>query len=137
MKYKQFFIAFAFLLSLIVPSYAGDDKKAEQAEDIIEVTDAEFAKVTSKGIVLIDFWAVWCAPCRIQGKILHELAPEVKDVATIGKLNIDLNKNSAQKYFIRSIPTMLLFKDGKILKRYVGVQNKEDLRRDILKAANE
>jgi len=134
MKTKLIISAIILMLGFSFNSYAGGNNTASEDKTIIELTDADFAKVTSKGIILVDFWAIWCGPCRMQGKILKELAPEIEGKAQIGKVNIDVHKNASQKYFVRSIPTMLLFKDGKIVKRYVGVQSKDVLLRDILNA---
>ena len=95
--------------------------------NVKEITDAQFADVTKSGVVLVDFWAPWCGPCRMQGPILDEVAAAVGDKATVAKINIDENTASAAKYGIRSIPTLLLFKDGQVAQQFVGVQRKEQL----------
>ena len=76
--------------------------------------------------VLVDFWATWCGPCQMQGPIIEELAGEVTDVK-IGKLDVDANPNSAGAYNIMSIPTVMLFKDGEVVKKAMGLQSKESL----------
>ena len=76
--------------------------------------------------VLVDFWATWCGPCQMQGPIIEELAGEVTDVK-IGKLDVDANPDSAGAYNIMSIPTVMLFKDGEVVKKAMGLQSKESL----------
>ena len=96
-----------------------------------EITDSQFKATVSSGTVLVDFWAPWCGPCRMQGPILDQVAAVVGDKAAIVKINIDDNPATATEYGVRSIPTLLLFKDGKVAKQYVGVQNKDELVRAI------
>lgn len=81
--------------------------------------------------VLVDFWAAWCGPCQIMGPIIDELAEEMKDKAKIGKLNVDENRVTATNYSVMSIPTLIIFKDGKVVKQLVGVQNKDNLREEL------
>ncbi len=84
--------------------------------------------------VLVDFWAAWCGPCRIQGPIIEELAKEIGDKAKVGKLEVDENPMTAQKFGIMSIPTVILFKNGQRVWQGVGVQSKEALLEEINKA---
>ncbi|MDP1845535.1 MAG: thioredoxin [Candidatus Moranbacteria bacterium] len=81
--------------------------------------------------VLVDFWAAWCGPCQIMGPIIDELAEEMKDKAKIGKLNVDENRVTATNYSVMSIPTLIIFKNGKVVKQLVGVQNKDNLREEL------
>ena len=94
----------------------------------LEITDSNFNDVISKNkTVLVDFWAEWCGPCRMIGPIIEELANEYKGKAIIGKLDVDSNQESSIKYGVRSIPTILTFKDGEIVDRQVGAVPKETL----------
>lgn len=81
--------------------------------------------------VLVDFWAEWCGPCRIQGPIIEEIAKEFAGKAKVGKLNVDLNPQTAQKFNVMSIPTMILFKGGQIVWQAVGVQQKQVIIKEL------
>jgi thioredoxin 1 len=90
-------------------------------EKDIHLTDAEFDKaLLSSNPVLVDFWAPWCGPCRMMSPIIDELAKEYEGRADIYKLNIDENSQAPTKYSIRSIPTMIIFKNGQAVERIVG-----------------
>ena len=94
----------------------------------LEITDSNFNDVISKNkTVLVDFWAEWCGPCRMIGPIIEELANEYEGKAIIGKLDVDSNPESSIKYEVRSIPTILTFKDGEIVDRQVGAVPRETL----------
>ena len=88
------------------------------------LTDANFKAVTGKGISLVDFWAPWCTPCKVQGPMVSQLADEIGDKASICKLDVDKNQRVAGSLKIRSIPTIIIFKDGKPVKQFVGVKTK-------------
>lgn len=98
----------------------------------LEFTDNNFQNevIDNKGLVLVDFWAEWCGPCRMIGPIIEELAKESTDVK-IGKVNVDSNQNVAMKYGVRSIPTLLFLKDGEEVHRHVGVTSKAVLQQKI------
>jgi thioredoxin 1 len=91
---------------------------------VIKLTDASFQKITSKGISLIDFWAPWCAPCKILGPTINELADEYGDRMNICKMNVDENRKTSTELKIRGIPTVIIMRDGEIVGHFVGVKPK-------------
>jgi len=95
------------------------------AQDVIEMSKTK--------PVLVDFYAEWCAPCRMQGPIIEEVANELGDKASIGKLNTEEAGKTAQSYGVMSIPTLILFRDGEAAQTFVGVQPKEVLIEEINK----
>ena len=103
--------------------------------DLIEhLTAQNFAHKTKKGVVLVDFWADWCMPCKMMAPVLNDVAEATEGTATIYKLNVDEQQQVAAQYGIRSIPTMILFKDGKEVERIIGVKSKEAVIASINKA---
>ena len=99
------------------------------SDTIIQLTDDSFEKdvINADRPVIVDFWAEWCGPCKMIAPILEEVAKELSDKVTIGKLNVDQNDLTAPKYGIRGIPTLLLFKDGKVVATKVGALSKTQL----------
>ncbi|CAH1210582.1 MULTISPECIES: thioredoxin [unclassified Paenibacillus] len=87
-----------------------------------------FEPTIQSGVTLVDFWAPWCGPCQVQLPIVHELADELAEQATMATVNIDEELDLASKYGVRSIPTLLLFKDGKLMKTMVGITSKQVLK---------
>ena len=106
----------------------------ENSELIEHLTAQNFAHKTKSGVVLVDFWAEWCMPCKMMAPILNEVAEATNGTATIYKLNVDEQQQVAAQYGIRSIPTMILFKDGKEVERIVGVKPKDSVIASIKKA---
>ena len=95
----------------------------------VVVTDASFETEVEKsnGVVLVDFWATWCSPCKMIAPIVEQIASEYEGKLTVGKLDTDANVQTALKYGVMSIPTLILFKNGQPVERIVGYQPKERL----------
>ena len=93
----------------------------------ITLNDATFAGDVAKGLTLVDFWATWCGPCRMIAPVVEQIATENEGKLRVGKLDVDANGATAMKYGVMSIPTLILFKDGKPVERLVGYMPKDRL----------
>lgn len=100
------------------------------AANVIELDDSNFDSTISTGVTLVDFWAPWCGPCKMQGPIVDGVAPRFEGKAKLAKLDVDNARATATKYEIRSIPALLIFKDGNLVETLVGLQ-----RADAIEAA--
>ena len=100
------------------------------SDKIIQLTDDGFEAdvLQASGLVLVDFWAEWCGPCKMIAPVLDEIATEYEGKVTVGKLNIDQNADTPPKYGVRGIPTLLLFKGGEIVDTKVGALSKTQLK---------
>lgn len=106
------------------------------SQNLKHLDDANFSAEIEKGVVLVDFYADWCGPCRMIAPIVEELATEMDGIAKIAKLDIEKAQNTTSSLGITSIPTMIIFKDGKEVKRIVGVRDKESLKSTLQAALN-
>ena len=103
------------------------------SEKLKTLTDSNFDQETKAGVVLVDFWAEWCGPCRRLAPTVDALATEFDGRATVAKLNVDENPSVPGRYMIRGIPTLLLFKNGQLEETMVGLAPKEDIAKLIEK----
>ena len=99
--------------------------------NILTLTDKNFQHQTKNKLVLVDFWASWCAPCRMMAPVLNEVADELTGNSYVGKVNIEQYQSLAQKFQVRNIPTLILLKNGTEINRFVGIKNKEFLLKQI------
>ncbi|MFA5417170.1 MAG: thioredoxin [Bacteroidales bacterium] len=132
-----FWIPVVVLLILLIAAFYKKYKLLKNMDQtpnsahLLELTDATFKKTIQKGVTLVDFWAPWCMPCKIQGPIVNEVADLMHDKATISKINIDIHKRTASELGIRSIPTIIIFKDGKTVAKLVGAKTKNVLTKAV------
>ena len=98
-----------------------------EGNKVININESNFDENIKSGVVLVDFWATWCRPCRMMGPIIEKVGDEMNGKARVCKVDIDQNNAIAQRYGIQNIPTILIFKDGKIAGQFVGLTNKEDI----------
>jgi thioredoxin 1 len=100
------------------------------------LTDQNFETevLKNEGVVLVDFWAPWCGPCLAMGPVIEELAKELEGKVKVGKINVDENSKTAQDFAIMSIPALKIFKGGKVVQEFVGMQAKEVLKEALEKA---
>ena len=108
-------------------------KGAKMAENVIELTDATFDKIVTESDepVLVDFWAPWCGPCKMVAPIIAEIAGEYEGRVTVAKVDTDEHREAAVEYAINAIPTIILFHNGKIEKKWVGLTSKKDIRAEL------
>jgi len=108
---------------------AEGDKAAAKADSVKSVTDGNFKTEVLKSDkpVMVDFWAPWCGPCRMQGPIVEQVSEELGDKAKVVKLNTDENPKTSEAYNIKGIPALLIFKKGKVVDTMVGVRQKDQL----------
>jgi thioredoxin 1 len=102
-------------------------------DSILTLTDKNFHHQTKNKLVLVDFWASWCAPCRMMAPVLNDVADELTGNSHVGKVNIEQYQSLAQKFQVRNIPTLILLRNGIEVNRFVGIKNKEFLLQQINK----
>ena len=100
------------------------------SENIVQFSDANFEAevLNSETPVLVDFWAEWCGPCRMLAPVIDDIAEEYKGKVKVGKLDTDANRNSAMRFSINAIPTVLVFKKGQLVQRLQGLRGKKDFK---------
>ncbi len=95
--------------------------------NVKHLNESNFEAETANGVVLVDFWAQWCGPCKMLTPVLDQLAAEIGDKAVIAKVDVDEGQKLAAKFGVRSIPAIFIFKDGKVARQFVGLQDKKTL----------
>ncbi|MDO8927920.1 MAG: thioredoxin [Bacteroidota bacterium] len=103
-------------------------------EKVLTLTEQNFQQKTKGKVVLVDFWASWCAPCRMMAPVLNDVSAELSGNSHVGKVDIQQYQSLANKFKVRNIPTMILFKNGTEINRFVGIKSKEFLLKEIAKA---
>lgn len=106
------------------------DQQKNSAHLII-LTDDNFNKTIKHGVTLVDFWAPWCTPCKIQNPVINQVADELNGKAKVCKINVDEHKKSANQMKIRNIPNIIIFKDGKAVKQMIGVKPKHTIMKTV------
>lgn len=128
-----------FLIIIAYLWFAGRRMKnmplVAEHENIVTLTDSNIQHQLKSGLALVDFWAAWCMPCKMMAPIINEVAEESTGKAKICKLDVQQYQALSAKYSVRSIPTLILFKDGKEINRFVGVKTKEFLLKEIAKVS--
>jgi thioredoxin 1 len=129
------FLLFAGVIAYMYFTYKKikNTPEEETHSAIKQLSDANFQAQVKNGVTLVDFWAAWCMPCKMMAPVLNETADALGNTAQIGKLDVDSNRESSAKYGVRSIPTLILFKNGKEVNRFVGVKTKDFLLKEISK----
>jgi len=121
-------IVLLFLYSYIKMKSVGNVKESDL---ITHVNDSNFKLHINKGIVIVDFWAEWCTPCKMMVPVLNQIAEEEKGRVKVCKLNVDKVKKTAAKFAVKSIPTLVIFKNGREVKRIVGVKTKAAVMKEV------
>jgi len=110
--------------------------QVDDHKDILTLSEKNFQQQTKGKVVLVDFWAAWCAPCRMMAPVLNDVADGLSGNQKVGKINIEQQQSLANQFKVRSIPTLILFRNGKEVKRFVGIKQKDFLIREIQEVSN-
>ena len=107
-----------------------------ESENLITLTDENFTQTIKKGVTLVDFWAPWCTPCKMQNPAINQIADELKGKAKVCKINVDDHKISAKQMKIKNIPNIIIFKDGEAVKQLIGIKPKHTILRAVTTLLN-
>ena len=106
---------------------ASNEGSESKSSLVVDLDDSSFDAAVASGVVLVDFWATWCPPCRTQLPLVEKAADQLEGRAKVAKVNVDKGKKTAARFGVQSIPTLIVFKDGKEVKKFVGVTQPKDL----------
>lgn len=139
MQTVTLFLVIAVMAAAIIYlrfKYLSIKNQPEAAENpnVMNLNPANFSQHTRNGVVLIDFWASWCMPCKMMAPILNEVADEVSDKAVVAKVNVEEHQQLSARFSVRNIPTLVLLKNGKEINRFVGIKPRNFLVNEIKKA---
>jgi len=124
-----------FIFRTIAMSQMKKTPMVADHEKVLTLTEQNFQQKTKGKVVLVDFWATWCAPCRMMAPVLNDVATELKGNSHVGKVDIQQYQSLANKFKVRNIPTMILLKNGAEVNRFVGIKSKEFLLKEIAKVS--
>ncbi len=117
---------FALIIAALCLNLISCKSKSDES-NITTLTTDNFVSQTKQGVVMVDFWATWCMPCKAMAPVIDEIAGQTKGKVKVGKVDIDANGPLANQFAIQGIPAILIFKDGKLMETFVGVQSKAAL----------
>lgn len=125
---KYILLIFFFVILIQSKNINAQSKNSVSENGVITMTTDNFdSLINSQGVALVDFWAKWCGPCLMQAPIIEEIKKEIGNNALVGKLDVDRNSSISRRYSIRGIPALLIFKDGVVVEKLVGYQQKAKL----------
>lgn len=127
------FIVSFFIIRFIMMSKIKNTPMVADHAKVLILTDKNFQQQTKNKVVLVDFWASWCAPCRMMAPVLNDVSAELSGNSHVGKVNIEQYQSLAQQFKVRSIPTLILFSNGKEINRFVGIKSKDFLLKEMAK----
>jgi len=126
MQAKYFIIAL-LMITLVAGSSCKQGGSSDDNKNIVTLTTENFDQEISKGVVLVDFWATWCMPCKAMAPVINEIASQTQGKIKVGKVDVDANGEIANRYGIQAIPTFIIFNEGKQVENLIGMQSKESL----------
>lgn len=126
-------VATLFIFRTIAMAKMKNTPLVADNEKVLTLTEQNFQQQTKGKLVLVDFWATWCAPCRMMAPVLNDVATELKGNSHVGKVDIQQYQSLANKFKVRNIPTLILFKNGTEINRFGGIKSKEFLLKEIAK----